>query len=143
MAQALTVGHFGSEPGPQRHECEQREQRRHEASATAGPKAAQRDPVVGMALRHQQRGDQEPRQHEEEVDPEVPTRQVPEVMGHHRRHGQAAEPVEGRAVRDPRGGDDHLGRGFDDLGSGVGQHGRSPATTLASSATPARTRDHW
>jgi hypothetical protein len=53
-------------------------------------------------LGEQQRGDEKPRQHEEQVDPEVAARQVSEMMRDHPDDCDAAEPVERGSMAERR-----------------------------------------
>ncbi|MCZ7631666.1 MAG: hypothetical protein M5U19_22545 [Microthrixaceae bacterium] len=71
----------------------------------AKPEVPQGDAVGRLAFAHQQAGDQEPAEHEEEVDTEESPRGClgQEVRKDHQYHGETAKAVECLDVLEPRG----------------------------------------
>ena len=82
------------------------ERRWEEAPGSPGPEGRQAESARRQALFDEQRGDEEAREDEEQVDAEVATAHgiPPEVVGHHRQHRQCSETVEWQKVPTPDGG---------------------------------------
>ena len=114
-------GHVG---GPGDHRRQQDRHRGQQPAGAATPEAEQADPPGPAELGQQQAGDQEPGQHEEDVDPEQPAGQPadPRVIAHDRQHGQRPDPVESGNVLEPAPSLAHGGTGARAtraMGSGV------------------------
>ena len=75
-----------------------------QAPEPATPERRQVDPTGCTMFPDEQRGDQEARECEEQIDAEEPARDPPEVIRHHADDGEAAQAVEFRPVRCPGGG---------------------------------------
>ena len=123
------------------------EERRQEASGPSTPEAGQADAPGAHPLLEQQRGDEEPRQHEEQVDPQVTAQGPPElqVIGDHAHDGEASQAVErrqvaaghrrggtGRRLRDRQGVEAHTRSSRLTPGRPVGRSTRSGATASSS-----------
>ena len=110
----VPVGHV--EQGRQRGHPEQHhQQRREEPPGPTGPELPQADGQPGGPLAEEQRGDQEARQHEEDVDGEEAAGQGPAVIRHHAQHRQRPQSVEGRHEPEadgPTAGHHGRGRGI-------------------------------
>ena len=80
--------------------AENEEEGRQQASGAAGPKGSELDGGGRGPLFEQQRGDQEPREHEEEVDPQIPPLCPAEsqVVGEHAGNRKGSYSVEAREV---------------------------------------------
>ena len=85
---------------------EDQRERRQQAARAADPERAQVDALLPIELRHQQRRDQEPADHEEHINAEEPGRQPehPGVVEHHGGHRERADAVERRQVGHAPGG---------------------------------------
>ena len=69
---------------------------RQDAPRPPGVEPEQGDPAGPLRLAHQQRGDQEARDDEEDVDADEPARERPDpgVVQRHQQHGQGAESLD-------------------------------------------------
>ncbi len=103
---AQPLGGVGREG--QREHCAAQEHDHERGQQPPGPvhvEAPEVDPVAQPQLLEQQRGDEEPGEHEEHVDPEETTLEPPDVRveQQHRRHGDGPQPVEPGGVSQAAG----------------------------------------
>ena len=124
--------------GQRRHH---EEERRQQAAGPAPPERSQVDAAGPDPLLQEERGDQEARQDEEEVDPQIPALGPAEleVVGHDADHCHPAQAVESgqMAARDGRGGRRRLGPL---LHEGGVRHTRSRRHTSGAPLVGCRTR---
>ena len=101
---APNAGEFAWRCEKKRVECDgghQRKERRHQSSRAADPERAQLDPPCRAVFLDEERGDQEPGEHEEQVDAQVPAAQKPvRVKEQHAKDREAAKAIEPRDVAD-------------------------------------------
>ena len=110
------------------------EEGRQQPPRPPSPEGGQVDAAGAAPLLEQQRGDEEARQHEEQIDSEVPTRRPTEleVVRHHPDDGGRAQAVQGRQVL-PGDGSRLLPGGRQLVDEGGVSHGRSTRQTVGSS----------
>ena len=90
---------LGEHQAVQRDSDEQPAERGQQATGAAGPEPSERDVPVLAGLGQEQRRDEEPGEHEEEVHAEVPTGEMTAVEEQDPGHCRAAQTVQGRDVR--------------------------------------------
>ena len=103
-AQPCPLRRLGQRRGVDGDGRQQEQQRRQQPPGPAGPEPAQVDAPGAMALREQQRGDEQAAEHEEGVDPEAPAGHPGDsgVVEHDGKDGTGPEPVQRRDVAQQR-----------------------------------------
>ena len=127
------VGHH---QGVERHHEQRHRQRRQQASGPAAVEGQEADGLGAGELGHQQRGDQEPREDEEDVDAQQAPADAadPGVEGEHAEHGQGPDAVEARDVAPARWrGDPRRGLAGGGCVVGGGRHHVHGTVTTSSS----------
>ena len=85
-----------------RDEHEHAPERGHQATGAPSPERAEGNRPLIPGLGQQQRRDQEPREHEERVDPEIAASEMPAMEQQHARNCQTTQTIQGRLMLQPR-----------------------------------------